>query len=47
MARSVPVNKNCSQNGPTGARFDPMSAHDLSREYQSPVTPRLDDEDDD
>jgi len=44
---ATPVKKNYSQNGPAGARFDPMSAHNLNREYQSPVTPRLDDEDDD
>jgi hypothetical protein len=43
----VSVNKNYSQNGPAGARFDPMSAHNLTRDYQSPATPRLDDEDDD
>ena len=42
-----PGKKNYSQNGPTGARFDSMSAHNLSREYPSPVTPRFDDEDDD
>ncbi len=29
----------------SGARFDPMSAHNLSREYQNPVTPRCDDDD--
>jgi len=42
-----PGQKNYSQNGPTGARFDPMSAHNLTREYPSPATPRFDDEDDD
>jgi ATP-dependent Clp protease protease subunit len=40
-----PVDKNYSQIRPGGARFDPMSAHNLSREYQSPVTPRFDDDD--
>src|SRR4051812_1888625 len=36
--------KNYSQNAPTGARFEAMSAHNLSRDYQSPITPRFDDE---
>jgi ATP-dependent Clp protease protease subunit len=44
---ATPAKKNYSQKGPTGARFEAMSAHNLHREYQSPVTPRLDDEDDD
>jgi ATP-dependent Clp protease protease subunit len=44
---ATPAKKNYSQKEPTGARFEAMSAHNLHREYQSPVTPRLDDEDDD
>jgi ATP-dependent Clp protease protease subunit len=43
---AIPAKKNYSQNGPVGARFDSMSAHNLTREYQSPVTPRCDDDDD-
>jgi ATP-dependent Clp protease protease subunit len=35
-----------SQNNRTGARFDLMSAHNLSHDYQSTVAPRLDDDDD-
>ena len=41
------VEKFHSQNRVTGARFDSMSAHNLSHDYQNPVTPRLDDDDDD
>jgi ATP-dependent Clp protease, protease subunit len=44
---ATPVNKYCSQKPPAGIPSLPMSAHNLSREYQSPVVPRFDDEDDD
>jgi ATP-dependent Clp protease protease subunit len=41
------VNKNYSQKPPAGIPSYPMSAHNLSREYQSPVAPRFDDDDED
>lgn len=36
-----------SQNGSAGARFDPMSTNNLSRDYHNPITPRFDDDEDD
>jgi len=41
---AIPVKKNYSQNGRGGARFDLMSVHNLHREYQNPIVPRFDDD---
>lgn len=41
------MNKIDSQKPPAGIPFHPMSAHNLSRDYPSPVTPRFDEDDDD
>jgi ATP-dependent Clp protease protease subunit len=42
-----PTRKIHSQNFPAGARFGGMSTNNLSRDYQSPITPRFDDDEDD
>lgn len=41
------MNKNYSQNRPAGIPSFPMSAHNLTRDYQNPIVPRFDDDDDD
>ena len=47
LRTAISGKKNYSQNGPRGARFELMSAHHLTREYQNPIVPRSEDDDED